>query len=446
MAEPAILLVDDEDKLRSLLARILELEGYTVFQAENVHKALTLFNREEIGLVITDVKMPDGNGLELLSQIKSRSPFTEVIVITAYGTIADGVKAIKEGAFDYITKGDGDEQIIPIVSRAMDKVRMQQRILHLEKMLDSKLGFEHIIGHSPLIRQAIELGKKVAPTDATVLLLGETGTGKEVFAQAIHQSSARKSKSFVAVNCSAISKDLLESEMFGHKAGAFTGAVKDKRGLVEEADKGTLFLDEIGELNLDLQAKLLRFLETGIFYKVGDSKPTKVDVRIITATNRDLLKEIDQELFRSDLYYRLSVFAIQLPPLRDRKEDIKALAEHFLQMYAAKIKNPVLRMHPQFVEGLRQLTYKGNIRELKNIMERAVILADGEELGPAQLPLECYTASPQGVVSEYSLAEMERKHIIKTLQASQGNKTRTAEQLGIGLTTLYRKLHEYGIE
>jgi len=447
MQNKNLLIVDDEHNLRQVMSRMLDLEGYSVWQAPDIRHGLRVLEKEDIALVISDVRLPDGNGIDFLQKIKLKYPLTEVVVITAYGTIADGVKAIKEGAFDYITKGDGDEQIIPVVSKAMEKANMQRHIMDIEKKSGQKVGFDNILGNSPLIKRAKELAEKVAPTDTTVLLLGETGTGKEIFAQAIHHASHRKSKPLVAVNCSAIAKDLLESEMFGYKAGAFTGAMKDKKGLVEEADHGSLFLDEIGELSLDLQAKLLRFLETGTYYKVGDSKPMEVDVRIIAATNRDLLKEIEKEHFREDLYYRLSAFAISLPPLRDRREDIGILAHHFLEIYATRAKKNVAQMDTDFMSGLLGLEYKGNTRELKNIIERAVILSDSDTLSAALLPAgHLHHDNMRSNGSSHELAGMEKTHILKVLDMAGGNKSKAAEMLDIGLTTLYRKLHEYGIE
>ena len=269
-----------------------------------------ILSKEFINVVISDVKLPDGNGVDLTAKIKNDFPATEVIVLTAFGTIEDGVKAIKNGGFDYLTKGDHQEKILPLLAKASEKASLQQKILNLELKLQNKFGFNSIIGNTKLLLDSIELAKKVAGTETTVLLLGETGTGKEVFAQAIHYESNRKSKPFVALNCSAFPKDLLESELFGHAEGAFTGASKSKKGYVEEAHEGTLFLDEIGEMNIDLQSKLLRVLETGDFYRVGESKSRHVNVRFIAATNRDIEKEAEAGTFRNDLYYRLSVFAI----------------------------------------------------------------------------------------------------------------------------------------
>ncbi|HSY76726.1 MAG TPA: sigma-54 dependent transcriptional regulator, partial [Bacteroidia bacterium] len=280
MSKGTILIIDDEEKLRSLLSRIIGLEGYSVLEAATVKDGIKRLEKEEIDVVITDVKLPDGNGVDLTQKIKSLHPYIEIIVLTAYGTIQDGVKAIKNGAFNYIVKGDDNDKIIPLLARAMDKTLLQKRILGLEKQLDKKYSFDKIIGDSKQIKEAVELAKKVAQTDTTVLLLGETGTGKEVFAQAIHTASPRRLKPFVAINCSAFNQSLLENELFGHKAGAFTDAAKDTKGLFEEASGGTIFLDEIGEMGIELQSKLLRVLETSEFMKVGDSKSTKVDVRV----------------------------------------------------------------------------------------------------------------------------------------------------------------------
>lgn len=435
-----ILIIDDEEKLRGLLAKILLLEGFKVVEAANAKAGLKKLEQEEFNVAICDVKLPDANGVDLTNKIKEISSSTEVILLTAYGTIPDGVKAIKNGAFDYITKGDDNDKILPLLYRAVEKSKLQQRLHRLEKKINNQYGFENIIGSSKQIQEAIRLGKKVAATDATVLLLGETGTGKEVFAQAIHYASSRRDKNYVAVNCSTLGKDILESELFGHKAGAFTGAHKDTKGLFEEADGGTIFLDEIGELNPDLQAKLLRVLETNEFLKVGDSKPTRVDVRVIAATNRDLQKEADTGRFRSDLFYRLAVFQIALPALRERPQDIEPLAQHFLALFAAKVNKPVPETSPGFFEKLKAYSWKGNIRELKNMMERVVILSGNRVLTPEDLPqLSAGTNAP----NFYKLAEVEKEHIQRVLEHTRGNKTEAAHLLEIGLTTLYRKLEEY---
>ncbi|HVS92011.1 MAG TPA: sigma-54 dependent transcriptional regulator [Mucilaginibacter sp.] len=449
MQQGKLLIIDDEERLRNLMARILQLEGYEVIAASTGREGLKWLQHEAVNVVLSDVKLPDSNGIELTEQIKKNWPATEVIVLTAFGTINDGVKAIKVGAFDYITKGDDNEKIIPLVSKAMDKALLQQRVAELENKLNDKFGFERIIGKSSAITNAIKLAQKVAQTDTTVLLLGETGTGKEIFAEAIHQASDRKGKPFVAVNCSAFTKELLESELFGHKAGSFTGATKDKKGLFEEANGGTIFLDEMGELNLELQAKLLRVLESREFLKVGDTKPTKVNVRILAATNRDLHAEIEANHFRSDLYYRLSVFQITLPALRERKKDIHLLAEYFMQYFASRVKKPVSKMSPNFSEKLEAYNWPGNIRELKNIIERAVILCDSNELDETLLPYEIQYIQPSRTnqaLSAFDLSSVEKLHIQRVLNHTHGNRAEAARLLNIGIATLYRKLKEYGLE
>lgn len=444
MSKGHILIIDDEDQLRKLLSRLLALEGYTLHEAPNVRAAMKILEKEEIHIILSDVKLPDGNGVELVGNIRTRYPEIETIVLTAYGNIADGVQAIKNGAFDYITKGDDNNRILPLVSKAMDKAHLQFRIRDLEKKIGGKYNFGNILGESPEIRAAIALAEKVAPSDMTVLLLGETGAGKEVFAQAIHQGSLRRQQPFVAVNCSAFGKEILESELFGHAAGAFTGAVKDKKGFFEEARGGTIFLDEIGEMAIELQAKMLRVLETQEFYKVGESKPTKTDVRIIAATNRLLEQEIAAGHFRADLYYRLSAFQISLPSLNERRKDIPLLASWFLQQIAPKMNKRITGMTPAFLQALQQHSWKGNIRELRNVIERAAILTDTDILDTPVLPLDFQ----QGNAEEHSslrLADMEKKHIIRVLAHAKGNKTKAAELMEIGLTTLYNKIKEYNI-
>lgn len=449
MQKGRLLIIDDEERLRNLLARILQLEGYEVITAANGRDGLKKLQQETFHVVLSDVKLPDSNGIELTEQIKTNWPATEIIVLTAFGTINDGVKAIKSGAFDYITKGDDNERIIPLVSKAMDKAQLQYRVQELENKLNDKFGFDRIIGKSASIIEVTKLAQKVALTDTTVLLLGETGTGKEIFAEAIHQASARKTKTFVAVNCSAFTKELLESELFGHKAGSFTGAVKDKKGLFEEASGGTIFLDEIGELDHELQAKLLRVLESQQFIKIGDTKPTQVNVRILAATNRNLQKEIEENHFRSDLFYRLSVFQITLPALRERKKDIGLLAEFFMQHFSAKVNKQVTGMSKSFVEKLEAYNWPGNIRELKNIIERAVILCDTNELDETLLPYEIQHIQPLNqnqASSAFDLSSVEKLHIQRVLNHTQGNRAEASRLLNIGIATLYRKLKEYGLE
>lgn len=438
-----VLIIDDEKKISSLLSRIIGLEGFITLQAETGKEGLKLLKNNDIDIVISDVKLPDVNGVALVKDIKIAKPYVEVINLTAYGTIADGVLAIKNGGFDYLVKGDDNDKIIPLLYKAMEKAALQKHKFNTEDQPAQKHQFDSIIGKSKALREAIELAKKVSQTDTTVLLLGETGTGKDVFAQAIHHESARAAKAFVALNCSGFSPELLESELFGYKAGAFTGANKDKKGLLEEANGGTLFLDEIGEMNLDLQAKLLRVLENQSFIKVGDTITNKVNVRILAATNKDLKADALAGKFRSDLYYRLSVFTIILPPLRERKADIADLATHYLKAFSSKIGKQKLKIDKKMLDIFEHYSWKGNIRELKNIVERLIILSDGEFLSVAALPPDFFEVVP--MENHYNLQQVEKQHIQKVLYHTKGNKTETSRLLGIGLTTLYRKIEEYQI-
>lgn len=444
-----ILVVDDEVQIRTLLSRMLELEGYEVCQAGDCRTALKQLEFQSPDVVLCDVFLPDGNGVDLVSSVKKTTPNVEIILLTAHGNIPDGVQAIKNGAFDYITKGDDNNKIIPLVSRAVEKARMNVRLEKLEKKVGHTYSFDSVLGDSKALKDAVSLARKVSGTDVPVLLTGETGTGKEVFAQAIHYNSKRAKQNFVAVNCSSFSKELLESEMFGHKAGSFTGALKDKKGLFEEADNGTIFLDEIGEMAFELQAKLLRILETGEYIKIGDTKPTRVNVRVVAATNRNLPEEITAGRFREDLFYRLSVFQIHLPALRERAGDVRILAKAFVKDFSVRLARPVTEITPAFLEALEQQPWKGNIRELRNVIERSLIVCESERLDVADLPLDIqnthYEQSDETTPGSFELSAMECRHIARVLEYTKGNKTEAARLLKIGLTTLYRKIEEYGI-
>ena len=444
-----ILIIDDEVQIRTLLTRMMELEGYDVCQAGDCRAALKQLELQNPDVVLCDVFLPDGNGVDLVLAIKKAAPNVEVILLTAHGNIPDGVQAIKNGSFDYITKGDDNNKIIPLISRAVEKARMNVRLEKLEKKVGQTYSFDSILGESKVLKDAVSLAQKVSGTDVPVLLTGETGTGKEVFAQAIHYSSKRARQNFVAVNCSSFSKELLESEMFGHKAGSFTGALKDKKGLFEEANNGTIFLDEIGEMAFELQAKLLRILETGEYIKIGDTKPTRVNVRIIAATNRNLSQEIVAGRFREDLFYRLSVFQIHLPPLRERAGDIRLLAKAFIKSFAEQLARPVVEIAPAFLEALDSQPWKGNIRELRNVIERSMIVCESGYLDIADLPFDIqnahYEHSNDSSPGSFELSAMERRHIARVLEYTKGNKTEAARLLKIGLTTLYRKIEEYKI-
>ena len=441
-----ILIIDDEPTIRMLLSRILELEGYEVLKAKDRATALYTLKKQEVQVVLCDVFLPDGNGVDMVQELQQLAPDAKIILLTAHGNIPDGVQAIKNGAFDYIVKGDDNRKIIPIVSRAMDAVVTEQKQQGKKKEVRANsFTFDNIVGKSSALSDVVSQARKVAATDVSVLINGETGTGKEVFARAIHSASGRRSEAFLALNCSAFSRELLESELFGYKAGAFTGAVKDKKGLLEEANHGTLFLDEIGEMALELQSKLLRVLETGEFVKVGDTKTTHVDVRILSATNRNLKEEIANGRFREDLYFRLSVFRILLPPLRQRRDDILLLAQHFIGLYARQIGRTAPSLSTEAKNIFLAYPWPGNVREMMNAIEHALIVCE-DEITRHDLPIDMLTGDTSTAADDsFDLKSVERNHIIKVLHHTHGNKTETARLLKIGLTTLYRKIEEYGI-
>ena len=441
-----ILIIDDEPAIRMLLARILELEGYEVLKAKDRATAIYTLTNNEVQVVLCDVFLPDGNGVDMVQELQRLAPVAKIILLTAHGNIPDGVQAIKNGAFDYIVKGDDNRKIIPIVSRAMDAVAAEQKKQAKKSNIPSvSFSFDNIIGRSPMLADVISQARKVAATDVSVLINGETGTGKEVFARAIHGASHRSDGAFLALNCSAFSRELLESELFGYKAGAFTGAIKDKKGLLEEANHGTVFLDEIGEMALELQSKLLRVLETGEFVKVGDTKTTRVDVRILSATNRNLKEEIANGRFREDLYFRLSVFRILLPPLRQRRDDILLLAQHFIGLYARQIGRTAPSLSSEAKNIFLAYQWPGNVREMMNAIEHGLIVCDSE-ITPGDLPIDMLTRETSSESNDsLDLKSVERNHIVKVLKFTNGNKTETARLLKIGLTTLYRKIEEFGI-
>lgn len=441
-----ILVIDDEKQIRNLLQKILMLEGFEVLTAEDRKTGMNILETEDTGVVITDVKLPDGDGIEITKVIKEKYKDTEVIILTAYGQISDGVTAMKIGAFDYLVKGDDDEKLPLVVKNAYEKALANRHLSYLKDKINEKFSFNRITGKSKNINDAIQLARKVAPVDTTVLLLGETGTGKELFAQAIHNASKRKDKKFIAINCSTIPKDLQESEFFGYKKGAFTGAVSDKKGYFEEANGGTIFLDEVADMSLETQSKLLRTLENRTYTKVGDTKENNLDIRVIAATNKDIEEEIKLNKFRIDLFYRLSTFTIKLPPLRERRDDIEILVKFFINFYCEKIGKKINSASNDFIEELKKHPFEGNIRELKNIIERAVILCDTNEINQSLLPKEFNYNYINQKSSDTTLSSLEKEHILKVLKENGGNKTKTAKILGIGTVTLYRKLKEFGLD
>ncbi|WP_106918210.1 sigma-54-dependent transcriptional regulator [Chryseobacterium aurantiacum] len=437
-----ILIIDDEIKLLKLLGMILSQENFNVKEASTARSAMTMLEQYDFDVVLSDVRLPDAFGVDLIKSIKTKYPHLEIILMTAFGNITDAVQAMKNGAYDYLVKGDDNEKIIPLVYKALEKVKdNKSRTIQLSPTVK---GFAQVIGNSPLILHAKKLAEKVALTDAAVLLTGETGTGKEVFANAIHEGSDRKKNSFVAINCSAFSKEILESELFGHKQGAFTGALRDKKGLIEEANGGTLFLDEIGEMPIELQAKLLRVLETKEFIKMGETKVSKSDFRLIAATNRNLEEEIRQGNFREDLYFRLNVFEIGLPALRDRKEDLKILTKNFIDLFSHKLHLSSIQVNPDYYKALEKNDWKGNIRELRNAVERSLILMNDNVLDAESLPHYSEKTVPE--CDSLSMRTLEKIHIQKVLQYTKGNKAEAARLLEIGIATLYRKLEEYGLK
>ena len=446
-----ILIVDDEVQIRTLLARMMELEGYEVCQAGDCRAALKQLELQSPDVALCDVFLPDGNGVDLVLAIKKATPNVEVILLTAHGNIPDGVQAIKNGAFDYITKGDDNNKIIPLISRAMEKARMNVRLEKLEKKVGQTYSFESILGESKSLKEAVLLARKVAVTDVPVLLTGETGTGKEVFAQAIHYNSKRAKQNFVAVNCSSFSKELLESEMFGHKKGAFTDAYIDRTGRFEMANKGTIFLDEIGDLELSCQVKLLRVLQDQTFEVLGDSRPRKVDIRVVSATNRNLREMVVERMFREDLFYRINLITVHLPALRERKDDIPLLVRYFADKQSEINGLPTVRFSSEALTFLQKLPYPGNIRELKNLVERTILVSGKAVLEASDFESQCFhtmlsaKAEAASSLEGLTLDELEKQTILQALKTHAGNLSHVATALGISRAALYRRLEKYDI-
>ena len=446
-----ILLVEDMPNPRKALSILLTKKGYTVTEACNGEEALDFLRGHEFELVITDLKMETVDGLEVLKATKKRYPMTEVIVVTAFGSIQNGVEAMKLGAYDYVTKPYDNDELLILVKRAVEKFRTQKDIQQLKRQLKGKYNFNNIIGTSTSMKKVLNLVSQVAATDSTVLVTGESGTGKELVANALHINSNRNHSPMITINCSSLPENLLESELFGHAKGSFTGALRDKKGLFEEADGGTLFLDEIGEIPKQTQVKLLRFLQEGEIRRVGENRSMNVDVRLIAATNRNLAHEVQNGGFREDLYYRLNVIPIHIPPLRERKDDVSLLLEHFLKKYAAKLKKQKPDISPDTMKKIMGYEWPGNVRELENLVERLVTLSDNDMVQIHDVTFKYagdVSANPEilNFSEEMSLADMEKMLIRDTLRASNGNQRKTSEKLGISTTTLWRKLKQYKIE
>ena len=442
-----ILIIDDEVQIRSLLDRMLELEGYEVCQAGDCKAALKQLEIQSPDVALCDVFLPDGNGVDLVLNIKKIAPNVEVILLTAHGNIPDGVQAIKNGAFDYITKGDDNNKIIPLISRAVEKAKMNVRLEKLEKKVGQMYSFDSILGESKVLKEAVSLAQKVSVTDVPVLLTGETGTGKEVFAQAIHYSSKRSKQNFVAVNCSSFSKELLESEMFGHKAGSFTGALKDKKGLFEEANNGTIFLDEIGNLSYEVQIQLLRALQERKIRPVGSTQEISVDIRLVSATNENLEQAIEKGTFREDLYHRINEFTLRMPDLKERKEDILLFANFFLDQANKELDKHLIGFDAKASQALMNYHWPGNLRQMKNIVKRATLLAQSSFITLLELGTELLeTPASSNTSIALRNEETEKEHILEALRQTGNNKSKAAQLLNIDRKTLYNKLKLYNID
>ena len=446
-----ILVVDDELSVRESLGRVLEREGFRTFLASNAEEAeKALANESDIAVVLTDFRMPEVNGIELLRRIKKGYPNIEVVLITGHGTVERAVEAMKEGAYDFITKPFKRLEILRVINKAIEKHNLSRENLLLKAQIaDTRRSIPEFIGRNARIREIMGLLDRVAPLSSTVLVSGESGTGKEIIARMIHTKSPRADNRFVAINCGAIAENLIESELFGHIKGAFTGAIRDKEGLFKIASSGTLFLDEISTIPINLQVKLLRALEAHEIMPVGSAKTVKIDVRIISASNRDLLHEVEQGRFREDLYYRLNVVAINIPPLRERYDDIPRLVEHFIRKFNRELNKDIRGVSQDTLQVFLAYKWKGNVRELENAIERAMILCDGQALLPEHLP-QSLAASALPPISKESLkeavTEFERMQILKALELMKADKKSVAKMLGMSLSSLYRKMADLGLD
>jgi DNA-binding NtrC family response regulator len=452
-----ILVIEDKESMLDMLKQTLEGEGYQVIPAKDGAEGIRKLADERIGLVLTDLKLPKKDGFEVLKAVKQENPLMPVIVMTAFGTIETAVKAVKEGAYDFLTKPFDMEHLLVLIKRALDTTRIAAENILLREEFAEKLGMPKIIGKSSVMLEITSKIQKAAPTNATVLIHGESGTGKELFARAIHNLSRRKDAPFIAINSAAIPRELLESELFGYERGAFTGADSRKLGKLELADKGTVFLDEIGDMDLTLQAKLLRVLQEQVIERVGGGKPIKIDVRVVAATNKDIEKAVQAKLFREDLFYRLNVFPITVPPLRERRDDIPALAQNFLNKYSAEVRKGPLTISDEAMDILVKSPWKGNVRELENVIERAVIYADGgiirsPDLGISETSILDALAEhvpmdgPLHSVAEAATRIAESRRIRQVLKQTGGNKSRASEILQVSYKTLLTKIKDYQLE
>jgi two-component system response regulator AtoC len=452
-----ILVVEDKDSMAEMLKETLESEGYKVISAIDGTEGMRYLKEERIDLVLTDVKLPKKSGIDILKASKEENQLIPVIVMTAYGSVEIAVEAMKMGAFDFITKPFDTDHLLMLIKRALENQKLLTENILLKEEFTSKFGFPRIIGRSEKIADVAQMVQRVAPTKTTVLLLGESGTGKELFARAIHNLSNRQSYPFVPINCAAIPRDLLESELFGHEKGSYTGADAKKLGKFELADKGTIFLDEVGDMDLTIQSKLLRAIEEGEIERIGAGKTIKVDVRIVAASNKDIEKAVEDKKFREDLYYRVNVFPIKIPPLRERRDDIPLLVEYFINKYCLEIKTSLKSVSKEALNMLINYHWKGNVRELENAIERAIILCDGDVINPEHFVLNKQygfgslkeSTSIHGTledVAKEALRTAETQRIVSALKETKGNKSKASEILRVSYKTLLTKIKEYGIE
>ncbi|MGD0601917.1 MAG: sigma-54 dependent transcriptional regulator [Terriglobales bacterium] len=453
MATGRILVTDDDASLRRVLQVQLEQEGYEVAVAASGQQTLSILQLQPFDLLITDLKMPGMSGLELLRHARLQYPQTIIILLTAFGTVETAVEAMKAGAYDYLTKPVHPDEMSVVVRRALEHVRLVEQVCTLRISLNQKYGFENILGRSDVLLEVLDMAARAASSNATVLIRGETGTGKELLARAIHFNSSRSNNPLVTINCGAIPKDLLESELFGHRRGAFTGAIADKKGRIELADGGTLFLDEIAELSPDLQVKLLRLIQEGEIEKIGSEVKAKVDVRIIAASHRDLQAMIEDGTFREDLYYRLAVIPLVMPPLRERADDIPELVQHFFRRSQERNKRPELAMPPALLPYFVRYRWPGNVRELENVVERIVVLGRGSHVTIEDLP-QFLTQERAGIDAleidlpsqGISLEAIEKELILRALHTCDWNQTRAARYLDLSRKTLLYRIEKHGIK
>ncbi len=447
LAPDRVLVVDDEENMLALFQKVLGKEGYEVVTASSGEEGLKRLETEWFDLVVSDLKMPGLDGFELLRKVKMVSPSLPCIMLTAYGTVDSAVAAMKEGAYDYLAKPVNNEEIKLVVKKALDLHRLTREVERLRDQIEIEKDFKNMIGRSKPMRVLFRLIKLVAGSNTTILIQGESGTGKELVARSIHYHSPRRDRPFVAVDCGALPETLLESELFGHIRGSFTGAIGNRKGLFEEADGGTILLDEVGDTTVTFQSKLLRVLQEGEIRPVGSSKSVKVDVRVIAATNKDLKKGVENKAFREDLYYRLAVVPIVIPPLRQRREDIPLLVDHFIRKYCGQNRLEVKRISAKALRLLIDSPWPGNIRELENVIERAVLISPGPEIGPEALFLEQAVGEelpPPLLDATRAAAEtVEKERIVEATQKTKGNRSRAAKLLGISRATLYNKLKRY---